>query len=119
MRGGAAPWDAGVPATGRQPRALPRGCSFAHHVRLVVGDRAATDEARATAARQATDTHRDRGHARFVTPRRRHVGRVEAPQRPGGRTVRTEAGFTAGPEELLVVRDDRPAPDAGHIHEAP
>ncbi|MFG2306763.1 hypothetical protein [Actinacidiphila glaucinigra] len=123
----AAPWNNGVPRTGREARALPPGTYFEHHVKLVLTDRARLDEVRAIAGRHAAHVSRnarrdlgDRGHERFVTQRCRGVGRPEARRRLDGLLADLAgAGFTAVEvEEEFVVHDDTPALDDGWIDEA-
>ncbi|MDX2646917.1 hypothetical protein PV341_25770 [Streptomyces sp. PA03-1a] len=123
----AAPWNTGVPRTRGQARALPPGCYFEHHVKLVITDPVRLDEVRAIAGRHAAHVSRnarrdlgDRGHERFVTQRCRDVGRPEARQRLDRLLADlTQAGLTAVEvEEEFVVHDDRPALDDGWIDEA-
>lgn len=121
----AAPWNAEVPRTPGEARALPPDCYFEHHVKLVLADRA--DIARIAAigahhgARVSRNARRPRpdigGHERFVTQRCHRVGRPEARSR-----LRlllralADAGFQSVEiEQEFVVHDDNPAVDAGWL----
>ncbi|MDX3840595.1 hypothetical protein [Streptomyces europaeiscabiei] len=131
----AAPWNEDVPRTAVEARALPPGCYFEHHVKLVLADDAEVATVRALAERHCAHVSRNarreldgrsepdgrggRGHERFVTQRCRDVGRPEARRRLDALLdALAGAGFKAVEvEEEFVVHDDRPALDSGWIDE--
>ncbi|MET9832288.1 hypothetical protein ABZ078_23985 [Streptomyces sp. NPDC006385] len=122
----AAPWNADVPRTAAEATALPHGCYFEHHVKLVVADAAQVASARALAERHTAHVSRnarrslgERGHARFVTQRCRGVGRPEARRRLAALVSDlVDSGFAVMEVEAeFVVHDDRPDLDRGWIDE--
>ncbi|MDX3511172.1 hypothetical protein PV755_19865 [Streptomyces caniscabiei] len=143
----ATPWNADVPRTAAEARALPPGCYFEHHVKLALADGTEVATVRALAERHEAHVSRNarralratgraggqrgaaggdgsdgrpaRGHERFVTQRCRDVGRPEARRRLDALLdALATAGFEAVEvEEEFVVHDDRPQLDAGWIRE--
>jgi len=118
----AAPWNADVPQTAEEAAALPPGCYFEHHVKLVLGTAADVAEVRELAARHAAHLSRnarrvldDRRHERFLTQRCFGIGRPESRRRLDALVGDlAAAGFAAVEvEEEFVVHDDNPAVDAG------
>jgi hypothetical protein len=132
----ATPWNGDVPRTAAEARALPPGCYFEHHVKLALADDTEVATVRTLAEHHCAHVSRNArresgrvdgrqggrptgGHERFVTQRCRDVGRPEARRRLDALLdALVTAGFRAVEvEEEFVVHDDRPALDAGWIHE--
>jgi hypothetical protein len=118
----ASPWNDDVPQSAQEAAALPPGCYFEHHVKLVLAGTAEVEAVRELSARH--DGHLSRNarrvlsdgrHERFVTQRRRGVGRPEA--RQGLDALLNELAAAGHPavevEEEFVVHDDNPGVDAG------
>ncbi|MGW0432580.1 nucleotidyl transferase AbiEii/AbiGii toxin family protein [Micromonospora sp. NPDC003197] len=120
----AAPWNEDVPQTDQEAEALPAGCYFEHHVKLVLADEDAVAAVRILVephdarvsrnARRALDGDR---HERFVTQRCWHVGLPTARQRLDDLLAALTAGgfSTAEVEQEFVVYDDNLTVDAGWI----
>lgn len=123
----AAPSNADVPATAADAAALPPGCYFEHHVKLVLDDadvprvRALADPHAAHVSRNPRRRLDGTRHERFVTQRCRGVGRADARRRLDTLLAALAyAGFPAREtEEEFVVCDDNPGLDAGWIDERP
>ncbi|MES9510087.1 hypothetical protein ABWJ92_27330 [Streptomyces sp. NPDC000609] len=122
----AAPWNEEIPRTAEEAAALPPGCHFEHHVKLLLSGASELAAARAAAERHSAHLSRNarrtdgRGsHERFVTQRCRAIGR------PGARArldallrALDDAGLEVlETEEEFVVHHDHPALDAGWIDE--
>ncbi|MET8952251.1 hypothetical protein [Streptomyces sp. NPDC004533] len=123
-----APWNADVPETDSEARALPEGCYFEHHVKLILSGQAQVAAVRALAeshaahvSRNARRTTEGGRHERFVTQRCRGVGRAEAGRRLDALLLALgEAGHpVVEVEREFVVHDDNPAVDAGWIEGEP
>ncbi|MFD0361394.1 hypothetical protein ACFQZZ_08035 [Nocardia sp. GCM10030253] len=122
----ASPFNRGVPQTADEAAALPSGCYFEHHVKLVLHDETDLSRVRKLAephaahlsrnARRSADNGR---HERFVTQRCRDIGLPEAGERLRVLLeVLQTAGFPAiEVEREFVVHDSHPALDAGWIVE--
>ncbi|MDI1465194.1 hypothetical protein QEZ54_29915 [Catellatospora sp. KI3] len=122
----ASPFNADVPQTAAEAAALPPGCYFEHHVKLVLTGPEQVDRARAISERHAAHLSRnarrvltDGSHHRFVTQRCRDVGLPEARRRLDALLAALTAdGFAALEAEAeFVVVDDNPDLDAGWIDE--
>lgn len=122
----ASPFNQDVPQTAADAAALPPGCYFEHHVKLVLTGPEQVDRARAVSERHAAHLSRnarrtlaDGGHHRFVTQRCRDVGLPEARRRLDALLAELAAeGFAAVEAEAeFVVVDDNPGLDAGWIDE--
>ncbi|WP_330228795.1 hypothetical protein OHA40_22110 [Nocardia sp. NBC_00508] len=124
----ASPFNEQIPQTTEQVVALPTGCYFEHHVKLVLGGEADVLRVRALAEPHAAHVSRNARrsashgrHERFVTQRAHDVVLSEA----GGRLEAlladlAAAGFSAiEVEREFVVYDDHPGLDAGWITESP
>ena len=118
----ASPWNADVPQSSEEAAALPPYCYFEHHVKLVLAGAAQVEAVRELSGRHdghlswnARRVLSDGRHERFVTQRRRGVGRPEA--RRGLDTLLNELAAGGHPpvdvEEEFVVHDDNPTVDAG------
>lgn len=123
----ASPFNEEIPQTTEQAVALPAGCYFEHHVKLILVGEADVLRVRALvephAAHVSRNARRSAGqgrHERFVTQRAHGVGRSEAGARLEALLADlTAAGFPAiEVEREFVVYDDHPGLDAGWITES-
>jgi hypothetical protein len=123
----AATGNVGVPRTEAEAVALPAGCYFEHHVKLVLSGAdevvAVREVAEGHAAHVSRNVRRAMGdgrHQRFVTQRCRGVGLVEAGRRLDMlvRDLRVRGFPATGVQREFVVHDSRPGLDAGWIAEA-
>ena len=124
----ASPFNAGVPATAEEADALPPGCYFEHHLKLVLTGDAEVARARSASEQHAAHLSRnarrmfDGGrHERFVTQRCRDMGRPEARERLDALlSALAEEGFApVEVEEEFVLVDDNPGLDAGWLRDPP
>ncbi|WP_218003852.1 hypothetical protein [Nocardia pneumoniae] len=123
----ASPFNEQIPQTAEQAVALPTGCYFEHHVKLLLGGEADVLRVRALvephAAHVSRNARRSAGHGRherFVTQRAHGVGLSEAGDRLEALLADVAAaGFpVVEVEREFVVYDDRPGLDAGWITES-
>ncbi|WP_433756369.1 hypothetical protein [Nocardia sp. CA-135398] len=123
----ASPFNEEIPETAEEAAALPAGCYFEHHIKLVLDGAADAMRVRALvephAAHVSRNARRSAGHGRherFVTQRAYGVGLPEAGERLAALLADlAAAGFAAIElEREFVVHDDHPVLDAGWITES-